>query len=140
FRAVVLAEGSEIGPAEFPQVGAPADRPEPMATTAAPLLLEAPAEPSPGSAADQRPSLSPGLPPEAGVGMLPILDAKGDIRPLAEVESELIRLAIAHYDGQMSEVARRLRIGRSTLYRRLKELGLESDELREFSAGGVAAE
>jgi len=140
FRAVVLAEGDEIGTGEFPQIAAPADRPEPAASTAAPLLLEAPVEPSPDSAADQRPSLSPGFPPEAGLGMLPVLDAKGEIRPLAEVESELIRLAISHYDGQMSEVARRLRIGRSTLYRRLKELGLETDELREFSAGGVAAE
>ena len=73
-------------------------------------------------------------------GALPILDAEGDIRPLAEIEAELIRLAIAHYDGQMSEVARKLRIGRSTLYRRLKELGLETGNLREISSGGVAAE
>jgi DNA-binding NtrC family response regulator len=142
FRAVVLAEGDEIGIAEFPQVAAPADRPEPVAATAAaPLLLDAPlAEPIPALDRNDPASLSPGLPPEARYGMLPILDAKGDIRPLAEVESELIRLAIAHYDGQMSEVARKLRIGRSTLYRRLKELGLETDELREFSSGGVAAE
>jgi DNA-binding NtrC family response regulator len=34
-------------------------------------------------------------------------------------------MAIARYDGHMSEVARRLGIGRSTLYRKLKELGLE---------------
>jgi DNA-binding NtrC family response regulator len=141
FRAVVLAEADEIGIAEFPQIAAPAERPEPMAATAAPLLLEAPAaEPIPAVDRIDPASLSPGLSPEAGPGMLPILDAKGDIRPLAEVESELIRLAIAHYDGQMSEVARKLRIGRSTLYRRLKELGLETDELREFSSGGVAAE
>jgi DNA-binding NtrC family response regulator len=37
------------------------------------------------------------------------------------MEAETIRFAIAHYRGQMSEVARRLKIGRSTLYRKLDE-------------------
>jgi DNA-binding NtrC family response regulator len=37
------------------------------------------------------------------------------------MESEIIRFAISHYRGQMSEVARRLKIGRSTLYRKLDE-------------------
>jgi DNA-binding NtrC family response regulator len=47
------------------------------------------------------------------------------MRKLEDIESEVIRMAIARYDGHMSEVARRLGIGRSTLYRKLKELGLE---------------
>ena len=34
-------------------------------------------------------------------------------------------MAIGRYEGHMSEVARRLGIGRSTLYRKLKEFGLE---------------
>ena len=38
---------------------------------------------------------------------------------------QVIRMAIEHYNGHMSEVARRLGIGRSTLYRKLKEFGLE---------------
>ncbi len=46
------------------------------------------------------------------------------MRPLDELEAEIIRFAIAHHDGRMSEVARRLKIGRSTLYRKLGELGL----------------
>jgi len=33
----------------------------------------------------------------------------------------VIRFAITHYRGQMSEVARRLKIGRSTLCRKLDE-------------------
>jgi len=37
------------------------------------------------------------------------------------LENEIIRFAISHYRGQMSEVARRLKIGRSTLYRKLDE-------------------
>ena len=56
---------------------------------------------------------------------LPLLDAQGEVRPLEELEAEVIRFAIAHYRGQMSEVARRLQIGRSTLYRKLDALGLQ---------------
>ena len=47
------------------------------------------------------------------------------MRPLEEIERDVIRFAIAHYREQMSEVARRLKIGRSTLYRKLEGLGLE---------------
>ena len=39
----------------------------------------------------------------------------------------MIRFAIEHYNGQMSEVARRLGIGRSTLYRKMKEYGIAAD-------------
>ena len=56
---------------------------------------------------------------------LPLLDAQGEVRPLEQLEAEVIRFAIAHYRGQMSEVARRLQIGRSTLYRKLDALGLQ---------------
>jgi DNA-binding NtrC family response regulator len=70
---------------------------------------------------------------------LPVLDAAGDVRPLDEIEADLIRFAIAHYRGQMSEVARRLRIGRSTLYRKLEGLGLGGDGA-ENAEDAVAAE
>ena len=40
---------------------------------------------------------------------------------------ELIRFAIEKYEGHMSEVARRLGIGRSTLYRKLREMGLDDE-------------
>ena len=55
-----------------------------------------------------------------------MLTAAGEVRPLEEMESEIIRFAISHYRGQMSEVARRLKIGRSTLYRKLDEAGVPS--------------
>ena len=136
FRAVVLAEGDEIGANEFPQlahsaiqaiapaiqaiaptirtvaptiVPAPDDTPQPAHTTTAPMILDAPAPPAPAT---------------AGADALPLTDATGHMRPLEEIESDAIRFAIAHYRGQMSEVARRLRIGRSTLYRKLDEIGL----------------
>jgi len=48
----------------------------------------------------------------------------GNLRALEAIEADVIRLAIGHYRGRMTEVARRLGIGRSTLYRKLAELGI----------------
>jgi DNA-binding NtrC family response regulator len=50
----------------------------------------------------------------------------GHLRALEEIEADIIRLAIGHYRGRMTEVARRLGIGRSTLYRKLGELGIDT--------------
>lgn len=50
----------------------------------------------------------------------------GNLRPLEDIEADVIRLAIGHYRGRMTEVARRLGIGRSTLYRKLTDLGIEN--------------
>jgi DNA-binding NtrC family response regulator len=61
------------------------------------------------------------------------------VRPLEEVETEVIRFAITHYRGQMSEVARRLRIGRSTLYRKLDLLGFETDATEADNQSAVKA-
>ena len=58
---------------------------------------------------------------EAGVALY---QADGNMRSLEEIEADVIRLAIGHYRGRMTEVARRLNIGRSTLYRKLAELGI----------------
>lgn len=52
--------------------------------------------------------------------------ADGNLRPLDEIEADVIRLAIGLYRGRMTEVARRLGIGRSTLYRKLSELGIDN--------------
>ena len=57
-----------------------------------------------------------------------ILDAKGHLRTLEEIERDLIQLAIEIYSGHMTEVARRLGIGRSTLYRKVREQGLDGCE------------
>jgi DNA-binding NtrC family response regulator len=58
---------------------------------------------------------------------LALLDDSGHVRALADIEAEAIRFAISHYRGQMSEIARRLHIGRSTLYRKLDSLGLDAE-------------
>jgi DNA-binding NtrC family response regulator len=133
FRAVVLAEGDSIGVAEFPQIAAqltdspfaappsaPASFGEPLPSATfheVPPLLEI----GPAMAPDFTRGHAAPVPP----GTLGLLDAQGEIRPLEEIESEVIRFAIAHYRGQMSEIARRLQIGRSTLYRKLESLGLD---------------
>ena len=137
FRAVVLADGDEVGVADFPQIAALAQRQpatSPMMTSpsvaspaTAPLPTEAP-EPLAAShlqeIATPHGSIAPQQQPDSGL-TLPLLDAQGEVRPLEQLEAEVIRFAIAHYRGQMSEVARRLQIGRSTLYRKLDALGLQ---------------
>lgn len=104
FRAVVLADGVFLTPAEFPQIAAQASGVDRVAEATAELPL---------SALD--------LPPiEAGQPQLPLL-RDGEFRSLSEIEADAIRLALDHYGGRMSMVARRLGIGRSTLYRRLRD-------------------
>jgi len=62
-----------------------------------------------------------------------LMQADGHVRKLADVEAMAIERAIEVYHGRMAEVARRLGIGRSTLYRKLEELNL-SRERRSQSA------
>jgi DNA-binding NtrC family response regulator len=139
FRAVVLAEGDTLGTDEFPQITAHVS-----VGTANPVRAEfeaALADDPPDAIAapapfPTEPMMMPLVPL---VDALPLLDAGGDVRPLEDIEGELIRYAITHYRGQMSEVARRLQIGRSTLYRKLEALGLGGDQT-EPESGGVAAE
>ena len=83
--------------------------------------------------------MTPHASPMPAADALPLTDASGQVRPLEELEADVIRFAISRYRGQMSEVARRLRIGRSTLYRKLDDLGLggtKSDEAEENVASG----
>src|SRR5579862_8183552 len=143
FRAVVLADGDTIGLAEFPQIAAhvgvrpadpnaaPADQPLVPDFNQAELLV---------SPADGEPAAPPAaMPPAVPIDALPLLDAAGEIRPLEELEGDLIRYAITHYRGQMSKVARQLQIGRSTLYRKLDALGLNSERV-ETDSEAVAEE
>ncbi|RAK26148.1 DNA-binding NtrC family response regulator [Falsochrobactrum ovis] len=67
----------------------------------------------------------PNAPAYARGGTISGVDYNGQVRSLAQIEEDAIRLAIDHYEGQLSEVARRLGIGRTTLYRKLKEYGID---------------
>ena len=120
YRAVVMSEGDQLVLSDFPSSAGVASPP-----TAAlePLIIE-PAYHTAGSFNSNEIPIAP-LPT---AGTLIMLTDSGDVRPLEELESEIIRFAISHYRGQMSEVARRLKIGRSTLYRKLDESLSHSEE------------
>ena len=64
----------------------------------------------------------------ARYGVARLLDERGELRRFEALEAEVIRFAVDHCRGRMSEVARRLGIGRSTLYRKLKDYGIASGE------------
>lgn len=53
------------------------------------------------------------------------LTPAGEVTPLADLERDLIAFALRRHGGRMAGIARALGIGRSTLYRKLREHGLE---------------
>jgi DNA-binding NtrC family response regulator len=64
-----------------------------------------------------------------------VAEETGEMKTMDALEAEIIRFALQFYRGRMSEVSRRLGIGRSTLYRKLKDLGLaEEDKVDEAAA------
>ena len=112
YRAVVMSEGDQLGLADFPQGAHPATT---NGQHAEPLIV------APSTAPAMVSGNEIPIAPLPAAGNLPMLTSAGEVRPLEEMENEIIRFAISHYRGQMSEVARRLKIGRSTLYRKLDE-------------------
>ncbi|MEJ0027049.1 MAG: sigma-54 dependent transcriptional regulator [Rhizomicrobium sp.] len=130
FRAVVLCDGSLLDVADFPQIAA--------ALGVDARVARPPASPAMSSAHAPTPSYAPA--PAAHVSPYAVsgTDPAGHMRKLEDIESEVIRMAISRYDGHMSEVARRLGIGRSTLYRKLKELGLDPDQPQAAAANAEA--
>ena len=115
FRAVVLCEGEELLPQDFPQISSLASD-----------LAMLPAEPS-RTARQVTPVPANDTAPEP----LSVFDADGELRTLQDIERDLLQYAIDFYDGHMSEISRRLGIGRSTLYRKVREYGLEVRGSRE---------
>src|SRR5215468_7262346 len=117
FRAVVLAEGDEIGAAEFPQVAAqiasakippmtppiggamlsvvPASDADESAHAAPLVIDDAPALGLHGSVIPRNGDAAP--------GQISLLDTSGDVRPLDDIEADAIRFAINHCRGQMTE-------------------------------------
>lgn len=96
FRAAVLCDRDALTPEEFPQIATAVGARQTSVVSA-----------------------------NEGIG-IDLYETDGNLRPLEEIEADVIRLAIGHYRGRMTEVARRLGIGRSTLYRKLADLGIES--------------
>ena len=119
YRAVVMSDHDQLGVADFPQAAAqPAASIDTKSADGEPLVLQVSHSTEPAMVSGNE---IPIAPVAAVSGTLAMLTDAGEMRPLEEMESEIIRFAISHYRGQMSEVARRLKIGRSTLYRKLDE-------------------
>ncbi|WP_294334679.1 sigma-54 dependent transcriptional regulator [uncultured Sphingomonas sp.] len=98
FRAAVLCDEEGLTRDDFPQIA---------------------------QLASGRPSTTASATGHSGAAGITLFRPDGNLRPLDEIEADVIRLAIGHYRGRMTEVARRLGIGRSTLYRKLGELGID---------------
>jgi DNA-binding NtrC family response regulator len=99
FRASVLCDNDGLTRADFPQIA---------------------------QLAAGRPMGNGHQAPGANNAGVTLFRPDGNLRALDEIEADVIRLAIGHYRGRMTEVARRLGIGRSTLYRKLGELGIDT--------------
>jgi DNA-binding NtrC family response regulator len=131
YRAVVMSDSDQLGLTDFPQVTAQSAAMPEAYNHGQPLIVEAAAFHSTAPAMVSGSEIP--IVPLPSAGTLAMLTSTGEMRPLEEMETEIIRFAIAHYRGQMSEVARRLKIGRSTLYRKL-------DEATDDPAAGSAEE
>jgi DNA-binding NtrC family response regulator len=101
FRAVVLCEGNELGVNDFPQIKHS-------------VISHA-----------KTPANVVSLQGFAKNSIINIQKSNGDLKELHEIEKEVIACAIAQCEGNLSAVALKLGIGRSTLYRKLYEYGLE---------------
>jgi DNA-binding NtrC family response regulator len=128
FRAVVLADGPVLGVSEFPQIAAhvdgfTAEMPEAPTVLQKPPAYTGPAVLGAEAAVPQTVTVAGAL-NRNSLGISAIDDA-GEIRTLEAMEADMIRLALGRYRGHMTEVAKRLKIGRSTLYRKMQDYGLE---------------
>ena len=111
FRAMILSDGNTLQPHDFPQISGLAPQMSSASTDTLRLSEHSSTAPS-----DDEP--------------VHVLDREGHLRTLVEIERDLIEFAIENYSGHMSEVARRLGIGRSTLYRKVREHGVDVDTVR----------
>ncbi|WP_029059439.1 sigma-54-dependent transcriptional regulator [Stappia stellulata] len=156
FRAVVLCEGDHLRKDDFPQVlasvggvdiagealsvaghsaaasnatagSAGAHAPAPAAGTGRHPVADVDGQTQSEPSGEEVAGASAGSgETRVPFGYLRCLDDQGHMRALDSIEAEMIRTAIDHYGGRMTEVARRLSIGRSTLYRKLKDYGLDA--------------
>ncbi|MBB4076470.1 DNA-binding NtrC family response regulator [Bartonella fuyuanensis] len=97
FRAILLSEGPLLTVRDFPQLMG-------SSLMNAPNIIE-------GDMQEDNEQES-----------IQFLNTDGHVRTFAEMEHDIIEKAVKHYKGHMSEIARRLHIGRSTLYRKMEEL------------------
>jgi DNA-binding NtrC family response regulator len=129
FRAVVLADGDQLTVNEFPQIAAHVEGfrveiPDAPAHVEKRVAYTGPALIGAEDTVPQTIAM-PSAESTRGALGIPAVNETGEIRPLTDIEADMIRLALGRYRGHMTEVAKRLGIGRSTLYRKMREFGLE---------------
>lgn len=148
FRAVILSEGHEFVEQDFPQIsaqlqGASDRRPgygdAASANEAIAGLYESSARLAAGMPdldSDKRGGKGNPMSPGGSFpeNFIVSTDKSGNVRKIADIEEELIRFALRFYRGQMSQVARKLGIGRSTLYRKLKDYGIDPENPEQRAA------
>ena len=124
FRGVVLAEGAYLASEDFPTLSAEFENAG--ITSGPPVLFSddvvAQAEPKNDIGTGFREF---GLQGSGDTNGFQVFNHEGHLRTINDIEQDIIRMAIETYDGRMSEIARRLGMGRSTLYRKIREYGLE---------------
>lgn len=124
YRAVVLSETAQLTPADFPQIKASLEG-------AAQIREQLAHQPHLKKPTHIDSVTAPDLPTDIPLIEPPkdrFVTESGDVAPLENIERDLISFALEQHNGQMSAVARALGIGRSTLYRKIKEYGLEESD------------
>jgi DNA-binding NtrC family response regulator len=96
FRAVFLCDGEVLKPEHFPQ-----------------LLNKENNSITKAKAAIKKNS-------DVNSELVDIFDDEGKCKTIESIEEEIINRLINIYNGNLSEVAKQLQIGRSTIYRKLK--------------------
>jgi DNA-binding NtrC family response regulator len=119
FRALVLSDSDVLTVSEFPQIAAGPDEIAVEAPSAAPISVLGPVMLGAERTVPHTIAIGNGA-----LG-IPATTDQGEIRSLEAMEADMIRLALGRYRWHMTEVAKRLGIGRSTLYRKMREFGLE---------------
>jgi two-component system nitrogen regulation response regulator GlnG len=116
-HAALMADGARVERSDLPpylqgRLALPSSSP-PWGPAAAPLEIPREAWQRPGA-------------PAAGAFTHPRLDLGDGFLSLAEMEKQLIQATLGKLKGNQSTAARKLGISRSTLWRKMKEYGLEA--------------
>ena len=123
FRALVLNESGVLDIEDFAHIAA--QLPARVTLHPAPRITS-PEQPLPLPGEQARLAMPAPAAARETAPANPFVGPDGHVLALSDLEARAITQAIAHYRGQMSEVARRLGIGRSTLYRKLREYGIDA--------------
>jgi len=115
FRAVILSEQDTLQLQDFPTLF---DQGSTGSLLQGGTSGQMPVEPNG--------QIQPAFVPDHTGATLQLKNGDGHIRKLDDMEADIIAAALNRYDGKMAEVARRLGMGRSTLYRKVAEYGLDT--------------